>query len=194
MIEIITIVIYYCIHSFFNNIVQETGHIFYNKNNIDSIHDFFHDILPDISHNEYIINILGCITLIPIILTDLDIKTRFLSMIIVVYLIRDITINLTILPKHNKCKKPNNKFLMHIVGGCYDKIFSGHFSIVYLLTLFYYSYGIITSIPLLISWNILNALMLLSTRAHYSIDIVMAFFVCSFVFTNNIELPLTKII
>jgi len=194
MIEIIYIAIYYYVHSFFNEIVQKTGHLYYNKNNIDTVHDFFHELLPDWSHKEYMVNIIGFVSLMPFIMTDMDIKTRFIGMIVVVYLIRDITINLTILPKHEKCKKSISKIYENIVGGCYDKIFSGHFSIVYLLSLFYYSYGIITNIPVLVGWNILNAFLILITRSHYSIDIVMAFFVCSFVFTNDIRIPIPKIV
>lgn len=116
---------------------------------------------------------------------------KFIGFMIVIYLIRDITINLTILPKQSNCvMKKKDEFTLydHIIGICYDKIFSGHFSLTYMLTLLYYSYGIITNIPLLVGWNIINGLAIISTRSHYTIDVVMAFFVCSFIYTNNLNI------
>jgi hypothetical protein len=189
MIYILYIGIYYIIHTYFDKVVQNTGHSYYNDTCQETVHDFFHEILPDWSEDEWITNIIVLLSIIPMFFTNSSFQLHFISMLIVVYLIRDITINLTILPKHKNCIK-HNKWYQHITGGCYDKIFSGHFSLTYLLTLFYYSYGIITNIPLLVSWNIVNAFTILLTRSHYTIDIVMAFFVCSFIFSNNITIPI----
>ena len=121
---------------------------------------------------------------------------EFMGCIMVVYLIRDVIINLTILPKHMNCsiKKEQMTNYEYFVGGCYDKIFSGHFSLTMMLTLMYYTYGYITNIPLLVGWNLINGLIIISTRSHYTIDVVMAMFVCLTVFTNDIKIPFNKII
>ena len=63
-----------------------------------------------------------------------------------------------------------------------------------MLTLMYYTYGYITNIPLLVGWNLINGLIIISTRSHYTIDVVMALFVCLTVFTNDIKIPFNKII
>jgi len=141
------------------------------------------------SEDEWITNIFVIIGMASLLFTPTSLQIHFVSMLIVIYLIRDITINLTILPKNKNCKV-DNKWYKKIINGCYDKIFSGHFSFTYLLSLYYYSYGIITNVPFLIIWNLLNAFVILITRSHYTIDIIMAFFVCSFIFTNNIRLPI----
>jgi len=192
MLYIIYIGVYYIIHRYFDIAVQSTGHSYYNDTCQDTVHDFFHERLPDWSEDEWLTNVIVMLSAIPLIFANSTFLINLICMLIVVYLIRDITINLTILPKHKKCKK-HEKWYQHITGGCYDKIFSGHFSLTYLLTLFYYSYGIITNIPLLVGINIVNAFFILVTRSHYTIDIVMAFFVCSFVFTNNIQIPIPQL-
>ena len=190
MLIILYIAIYYFIHLFFYRNVQNTGNNYYDKNCQKSVHDFFHELLPDWSDKEWILNFIVGACILPFIYLDTSTQVYYTGMILLILLIRDVTINLTILPKHKKCKnKDQDNWYNEINGGCYDKIFSGHFSVIYLLSLFYYSSGIITSIPLLVTMNILFAFLIIITRSHYTIDIVMAFFVCSFIFTNNINLP-----
>ena len=185
---------YLIIHIYFNTHAQVTGDLFYGNKNNPEVYDLLHKLLPDLSHNEWIVNYLAIASLIPLVLNfSKELVVSFIGFMIVIYLIRDITINLTILPKQSNCvmkKKEEFTLYDHIIGICYDKIFSGHFSLTYVLTLLYYSFGIITNIPLLVGWNILNSLAIISTRSHYTIDVVMAFFVCSFIYTNNLKIPL----
>jgi len=196
MLIILYIGFYYIIHLFCYKSAQKTGNKYYNNKNKDNnkdndknkIHDFFHELLPDWSDKEWLINLVGLQHVLPFVFLNTSTQLRFASMLILILFIRDITINLTILPKHKKCKHKHTWYET-INGGCYDKIFSGHFTVIYLLSLFYYTSGIITSIPLLVTMNILYAFMIIITRSHYTIDIVMAFFVSSFIFTNNIYLP-----
>jgi len=191
---IIILIGYFTIHTYFNTHAQVTGDLFYGNKDNPEVYDILHKLLPDLSHNEWIVNYLAVASLIPLILNfSKELVITFIGFMIVIYLIRDITINLTILPKQSNCKmKKKEEFTLydHVVGICYDKIFSGHFSLTLMLTLLYYSYGIITNIPLLVGWNIINGLSIISTRSHYTIDVVMAFFVCSFIYTNNLKIPL----
>jgi hypothetical protein len=187
---ILIIGIYICIHAYFNAAVQKTGDDFYmdridKQKTTPKVYDVMHKVLPKNTGIHWLTNYMLVLSLLPLIFNfNSDLGYNFLGLLITVNIIRDISINLTILPKDIDCV-PDKTIISHILGSCYDKIFSGHFSFVYILTLLYYSYGYFTSIPLLVSWNIINALIILVSRSHYTIDIVMAFFVCSFVFVQN---------
>ena len=187
---------YFIIHIYFNTNAQITGDSFYGNKDNQEVYDILHKLLPDLSHNEWIVNYLAVSAFIPLIINySENLIIDLIGFMIVIYILRDITINLTILPKQSNCKmKKENEFTYydHIIGVCYDKIFSGHFSLTLMLTLLYYSYGIITNIPLLVVWNIINGLAIISTRSHYTIDVVMAFFVCAFIYTNNIKISLNN--
>jgi hypothetical protein len=149
------------------------------------VYDVMHKLLPKDVEKEWIINYIILLSLVPLLLDfNTELLYNFVGLFLTINLIRDITVNLTILPKNTECI-PDKTLMSHILGSCYDKIFSSHFAFVYLLTLLYYSYGYISNIPVLIGINVINALIILITRAHYTIDIVMSFFVCSFIFVQN---------
>ena len=99
-------------------------------------------------------------------------------------LIRSVSILSTILPSHQKCDK--EIYLSSVFyGGCYDKIFSGHTSFILLLTLLYFREHII-NMPTLIALNATNILLILATRSHYTVDILLAIFVTSTIYKINI--------
>jgi hypothetical protein len=182
--------LYICMHIYFNTQVQKNGHNFY-MNRVDKqkttpkVYDVMHKLLPKDVEKEWIINYIILLSLVPLLLDfNTELLYNFVGLFLTINLIRDITVNLTILPKNTECI-PDKTLVSHILGSCYDKIFSSHFAFVYLLTLLYYSYGYISNIPVLIGMNVINALFILITRAHYTIDIVMSFFVCSFIFVQN---------
>jgi hypothetical protein len=191
---IILLIGYFTVHTFFNKKAQVVGDSFYGNKDNPEVYDTLHKLLPNLSHNEWIVNYLAVSAFIPLIINNCNnLLIDLIGFMVVIYLIRDITINLTILPKQANCKmkkKEEFTYYDHVVGICYDKIFSGHFSLTFILTLLYHSYGVITNIPLLVGWNVLNGLAIISTRSHYTIDVVMAFFVCAFIYTNNIKIPL----
>jgi hypothetical protein len=188
---------YGLLHVYFNYSAQITGDTFYSNKNNPEVYDVLHKILPNYDQKRWLTNYMVLSAFIPLILNfNQEFILEFIGFIIVVYLIRDIIINLTILPKHINCSIRMEKMTTYeyFVGGCYDKIFSGHFSLTMMLTLLYYTYGYITNIPLLVGWNLINGLIIISTRSHYTIDVVMALFVCLTVFTNNIKIPFNILI
>lgn len=194
-ISLICILItYIVIHGYLNNTAQENADKFYNdriNNNKTNpkVFDIMHKHLPYFKHTEWINNITIVLSLIPLIYTnDKNMYFDFATLLIIVNIIRDITINLTILPKNKECN-PKDIGLIYstIAGACYDKIFSGHFAFVLLLSLLYNSYSIITNVPVLIIWNIINAILILMTRSHYTIDIVVSFLVCTMVFNEYMK-------
>ena len=99
--------------------------------------------------------------------------------IIIIISFRMITISLTVLPKYNKCEVKDT----HLLGGCYDKIFSGHTSTFFLAMLMYIEYGYIPPIIGYI-FSILFGLVMIASRGHYTIDVLLAFFITFFVKTT----------
>ena len=116
------------------------------------------------------------------LLFNFNMLKEFLGYWIVIFIIRIITTLVTILPKYKECKTDEQIF-----GGCYDKIFSGHFASVFLATLLYLKYNWIT-MPILILINFINSIGILLRRSHYTIDIIMALFVTLFVYQNDLRI------
>jgi len=172
-----------------NNYAQNEGEKFYkdriSNNKVNpKVYDIMHKYLPEIKKYEWINNGIILIALIPLFMeSNLQLYLDFSLLLLVVNFIRDITINLTILPKNKNCELDNiSEVYKQLAGGCYDQIFSGHFAFVYLLSLIYYNNNIITNIPFLVIYNLLNSFVILTTRSHYTIDIVVSYFICTLVY------------
>jgi hypothetical protein len=159
-----------------------TSRIDNNKLN-PKIYDISHKLLPNLYNYEMISNLVTTLFILPLGF-NIPLLYEFLGFIIPLLIIRSITTHLTILPKTKHCDVNNSS---PFFGGCYDKIFSGHFSVVFLATLLYKKYNLIDDFSLL-SINLINSFFILFTRAHYTIDIVVAFFVTLFVYQNNISI------
>ena len=156
---------------------------YYNNriNKYPKVYDIGHKYLPNLSKYEYISNYYMLCFIV--IVMCLPICKEFIGFIIPILLLRLIIINLTILPKHKDCVIDIKK----VFGGCYDKIFSGHFATIFLITLLLWKYRYI-SIVLVYIINIISALLILVTRSHYTIDIVVAFFITLFVYQNKLNI------
>ena len=146
------------------------------------IYDIGHKYLPNLTKYEYISHLYVLFFSIFFLLPN--IFKEFVGFIIPIFLIRLITIHLTILPKNEECNIDNE---FKVFGGCYDKIFSGHFSVVFLITLLLQKHKYISLLWAFIL-NIINILLILTTRSHYIIDIVVAFFVTLFIYQNDFTL------
>jgi hypothetical protein len=72
-------------------------------------------------------------------------------------------------------------------GGCYDKIFSGHTSFVTLATLNLLDARVISA-PAFWFTNLLNAALILLTRAHYTVDVILGFVISYLVFDGEYRL------
>jgi len=108
-----------------------------------------------------------------------------IAFIIPIYFIRSILTLITVLPKSSNCDY--NLDMAFINGGCYDKIFSGHTALIFILTLVLQKYKIIDFATLIIL-NIINVSIILLTRTHYTIDVIVSFLVCDLMYKNNIRL------
>lgn len=143
-----------------------------------NIYDVGHKVLPNLHHHEYIINYILYIGILVLIFTNNII--HFLKIFFIILIIRFLFTQITVLPKMKHCKI--NHFSPF--GYCYDKIFSGHVSFIFLCTLFLLETKYI-SIYTLIVVNLINSILIISTRAHYTIDVIIAFMITYLMFQHK---------
>jgi hypothetical protein len=185
---------YIIIHTYLNYTAQNTADKYYtdrvNSNKTTpKVYDIMHKHLPYWKNIDWLPNLVMIISLIPLFYTNnKDMYFDFIALYLIINIIRDIVINITILPKDKECDlKQYSELYKTIFGACYDKIFSGHTAFVFLLTLLYNSYSVITNTSVLVLWNIINALSILIVRSHYTIDILVSFLICYTVFIEYMK-------
>lgn len=169
-------IIYIIFHMYVYKLVEKTGHVHYKDQPID-LFDAIHKHVPHMDYNTDISVVVFILPLIFNLQNESFYKELFIGLILI-FFIRDIFNLATILPQDESCEYSAE---FKLSGGCWDKVFSGHFSLCYFLSLMYYKYGIITSIPLIVIANIINALLIITSKSHYTVDVLTAFFVTSLV-------------
>lgn len=189
--------------------VYRTGTAFYtlpdNKcKDTDEVWDILHMNFNNYSQYNYTKNwymVLFAVPLIHKLVTD-NIKSDFFKEFILKFLIiiflRSLTIMATILPKNTPVEVIPDEygnlslFDKTIGGGCYDKMFSGHFAFGLLLTLLMFKHQIIETnalnIGLFSLLNILHLFILGVTRSHYTMDMIVSLYVTLFVYNLDINL------
>ena len=154
----------------------------------DRLYDICHKYLPNYEKYELIGNIYGVFVFLFTLLKPaytVMILFDLVAYMIPIYFVRSIFTIVTVLPKSSNCKY--NPYTAFMNGGCYDKIFSGHIAMTFVLTLLLNKYNIIT-IPIVVLLNFINVLIILLTRTHYTIDIVVSFCITYVMYVNNIRL------
>jgi hypothetical protein len=164
------------------------------NSNVKCIYDVGHEYLPNLRYkNEYYNEILSYIrhfiagfpVIIALITLSWENKTNFIIDLIILYTIRMISNNLTILPSIRACKRSENKLR---IGGCCDLMFSGHTLSCLIASLYIIYYVNDNYTSLLLVFNLVNQFLILSSRRHYTDDVFLAWFVVLTVFfmrTNN---------
>lgn len=169
---------------------ETCGQMHYEIDGLEHIYDIAHKYLPDLHEHEYIMNIIPLVLIIYTITLPTGwsiLKTTFV-MLLGVLAIRALTIIATILPKHEKCEVKGNSFFNFLSGGgCYDKIFSGHTAVVTLLGLNLLAAGALNT-PMFWGISAVNAFVILLTRAHYTVDVVLGFVISYLVFDGEYNL------
>ena len=182
LILFIIVFILFLANNYNLNFIENIGESFYStKHDFPKVYDILHENCAHVDKFEYASDIILLILIIILIILDVNMFYNYLGFIIVIFIIRIFVNMLTILPKNNLCSTSNS---FSFRGGCYDKLFSGHFSSVFIATLLLYKNNYI-NIILLVLINLINSLFIILSRNHYTIDIVMAFFVSLFVYQNN---------
>ncbi len=131
------------------------------------IRDVGFDILPDLSTYESLHDIT---LIVPFVLLVLNWKSidsnKYISFLTIMYFMRALSNMVTQFPraKSTPCKTSNP------LSNCNDYMFSGHttFNIV---TSYFLNKGLFPVYPLI------SSLVTISTRAHYSIDVLMAWII-----------------
>lgn len=136
--------------------------------------DIMHDILPDISHHVYVRDIALCFLFIPILWVKN--KALFLFQLwegfMILVTLKAITIFFTYCPPSNPdCQE--KRYLNH----CYHQMFSGHNSLALLLVMLYAMHGTFLPLYLLVAIMIGYSLLILMTRAHYTVDVVVSYII-----------------
>lgn len=186
------LILFFAINTLFSYITFKNGNDFYQQRVSDKktnpkVFDIAHKYFPDLTDNPYLLIVLNTIVVLsPFIVhygMGYKILDEYIYYFLIIYFVRMIMMNVTILPKIKSC---NIDFdLISLFNGhCYDKIFSGHFASIFLLVLIIYKNNIYTNIPVLSIFSIFNALLILLTRSHYTIDIIVASIVVMFVYFN----------
>jgi hypothetical protein len=156
-----------------------------NKTN-PKVYDISHKYLPDL-HEKQIWNDIYTFAVLAPLLTDMRLLEMYVYLWIPIFMIRSVFTQVTILPKHSKCKGGEN-VSDFLIGGCYDKVFSGHFTSVFLAMLVYTHFGWISATTGAAA-SVMSALLILLVRSHYTIDILVAIVVTLLVYQNGIVTP-----
>lgn len=148
--------------------------------NSPPLHDCFHDILPDWSLYPFIRDLVLPLYLIPIFcIKEKAFRRQFIfelwEIFILIVTFKAIAIFFTFLPPSNTyCHETRQ------LNHTYHQLFSGHNAFVFLLFMLYIKYGVM-------EYNLMNILpfisysiLILMTRCHYSIDIIISFAVVLF--------------
>ena len=147
------------------------------------IYDIIHNNLPSTRKLMTIVDATPFILLVVILFIDVNLFYNIMGFLVTILIFRMFIIHITILPKDKKCDIKKSSVLN---GGCYDKIYSGHFSAVFMCLLSLYMSKYINLFTLL-SLSIIFALLIISSRSHYTIDIFVAFLIVIIVYQNNIN-------
>lgn len=165
------------------------------------IWDIIHSNFSDYSNFNYSKDIYLIVFFLPVIFNLQNLSIAFIYEFIAKFLIlvffRSFTIISTILPRNSKLKVKINKktdfwtvfYHRTIGGGCYDKIYSGHAAFGLLITLLLFKYNFletnIFNITLYTILNIIHFLMITITRAHFTVDVIVAIYVTLWIYESQ---------
>lgn len=178
-----------CLILYLNYYANTQGKNFYDertrseKCNRSKIYDIMFKIVPDYSDTKLeLISDIICAVFYIWIVYNLYKVDRYSSLmvllnrIILMLLVRGIVINTTILPKNKTCD--DSVFIG--IGQCYDKLYSGHYGFMLVISYIALSKGII-NLSIYTVINLIYPLIILMYRGHYTADLIFAYFAGFFV-------------
>ena len=175
-------------------LVHQIGSSYY-KERIDNnkvnpkVYDIGHRYIPDMSDNklvELLSHVLAYAPVVYFYFFQKNMFVKYVNLNIFILFLRSISIIVTILPKHKTCDDSNYSWYNLLIGNCYDKIFSGHFSATLLGLLIMHANQFIDLTSLFVVACV-QALCIIATRGHYTIDILVAAYVTWTVFKLNLQ-------
>lgn len=170
-----------------------TVRFIHQKGNIahPGVYDLAQEKLPDLS-SKLIPDIISNLVIFLPFLFGWSVTKEFFNYFVIIFIIRSIFNMTTILPRDKSCESYKFDITHYFKGYCYDKIFSGHFVFVFLMSLIIYNRGIFTNVPILALGNLMYAALIVSTRSHYSVDILVASLVVTLVYQNKLGMTYFK--
>ena len=143
--------------------------------------DIIHANTQNLTKYKYIPDYLAFVFLFPLIYTrDYDCINMFLKIGAIIVILRSLSILVTDLPKSDEnCKQNKLKNYNLFFGHCYDKMFSGHaaLTLLALLTLYYHNKINHNQMTVLIFFHILYSFLIIITRSHYTVDVLISYFI-----------------
>lgn len=138
--------------------------------------DCGHELLPNLSHYPYIRDIVLPFFVLPFILAFINKKNvmpcffEFWHYFLIIITLKAITIFFTYIP-------PSNTYchLTRQLNHCYHQIFSGHNSFAFLSFLLYLKHDIVSFLYIFLV--ICYSILILMTRCHYSVDIIVSYII-----------------
>lgn len=134
------------------------------------LRDVLHELLPDISHWVHVRDVVLIALMLPFL--NVVCKCNFIIDLVqafsLVVLIKAVSIFFTFIPPSNPhCE--TKKYVNH----CFHSSTSGHAAIIVILAFLYVKYGVFTEQKeLVIIVVFLYCLLILMTRAHYTVDVI----------------------
>lgn len=158
----------------------------YKKENINRVplNDILHEIIPEKKtklHDYFCVIQTGFLITYLILKNKKTLFFKFVNIISILFILRSISMIVTILPTPKNCNKPP-----FILGGCGDLIFSGHFTLnTTVLYILLNKIGIHYFIKIyFIFAYFLSIISTIASRDHYTIDIFIAILL-SFLITDR---------
>ena len=147
------------------------------------IYDIIHNNLPSTRKLMTIVDATPFILLVVIFFIDVNLFYNIMGFLLPIFIFRLLVINITILPKDKKCDIKKSRVY---TGGCYDKVYSGHFAVIFISLLVLYTNKYI-DIFTLTALSTISGLLIITSRSHYTIDIFVSFLVVIIAYQNNIN-------
>jgi hypothetical protein len=171
-----------------NLAVQQIGRAHYSRTP-DRIWDVMWEYGPDMHAQQFAIQIIPFFLFVSLFFINKgdSILLEFLMKFILILLVRAITTVSTIFPKEGRCDDEIT-WATPFNGGCYDKVFSAHTAIVTLFTLIFWREKVISTETF---WglNIAQMGLIVLTRAHYTVDVILGFIITYLVYDGKYSVP-----
>ncbi len=177
-------IIFFWFGPFCKSKMYENAKLFYKDYEEKRLYDIFHNIIPYTKYSTYLSEICASFIIISsTIFFILKPNILFLSSLLIlvsILLVMKCIIGLvTLLPDSS-----GNCTYSHLFGSCNDLLFSGHVSKILILLLLVDYYNVIPNYVSYIYYILFLCMILfiLSSRKHYSIDIIFGIIVSLFLF------------
>jgi hypothetical protein len=167
-----------------NLTIQFIGRHHYSKSP-ERIWDIVWEYGPNLHKYEYVTNIIPLCLFAALFFINrgdsllFEIAAKFILILVV----RAFTTVSTIFPKEERCDDAITWYTPFI-GGCYDKVFSAHTSIVTLITLIFWREKLIDSTAF---WalNLAQMSAIVITHSHFTVDVILGFVITYLVYDGN---------